>query len=291
LPGVQAAGAVSALPLNPVGIDYDMPVVIEGRPRPKPGEEPQADLCIASTGYFRALGIPLLDGRDFTEFDGPNSTPVVIINHTMAQQFFPGENPIGRRVLLYGRSREIIGIVGSVRHRGFNEGARPEMILPHRQFQLGGMTLAVHSTVHPTALATSIKKEVLAMDPAQAIYRNRTMEQFIAESIARQSFTTLLLGSFAALALILALVGIFGIYGVMSYSVTRRTHEIGVRMALGSDRRDVIRMVVSEGMGLAGMGIIAGLVGATALTRLMESLLFGVTRTDPATSSSRQSFF
>jgi putative ABC transport system permease protein len=279
LPGVQAAGAVSALPLNPVGIDYDMPVVIEGRPKPKPGEEPQADLRIASTGYFRTLNIPLLNGRDFTEFDNPNSTPVVIINHTMAGQLFSGESPIGRRVLLYGRPREIIGIVGSVRHRGFIEGTRPEMILPYRQFQLGGMTLAVHSTVHPAALATSIKKEVLAMDPAQAIYRNRTMEEFIAESIARPSFTTLVLGSFAALAMILALVGI---YGVMSYSVTRRTREIGVRMALGADRRDVIRMVVSEGMGLAGMGIITGLVGATALTRFMESLLFGVTRTDPA---------
>jgi predicted permease len=141
LPGVQSAGAVTSLPLNPVGIDFDLPVVVQGRPRSRPGEEPQADFRIATPDYFRTMKIPLLRGRDFTEFDGPAGTPVVIINETMARQMFPGEDPLGRRLLLYGRMREIVGLVGSVRHRGFSSDARAEMILPYRQFQLGGMTL------------------------------------------------------------------------------------------------------------------------------------------------------
>ena len=146
-PGIESIGAVSSLPLNPVGIDYDLPVIVQGRPRPRPGEEPQADFRIATPDYFRTMRIPLKAGRLFTEFDGPDATPVAIINETMAAQMFPGDDPIGQRLLLYGRAREIVGVIGAVKHHGFSREPRPEMVLPNRQFQLGGMT---HRRAQPT---------------------------------------------------------------------------------------------------------------------------------------------
>jgi putative ABC transport system permease protein len=264
--GIEFAGAVSALPLDPAGTDYDLPVVIQGKPRPRAGEEPQADFRIATVGYFRAMRIPLLKGRAFTDFDGPNATPVVVINDTMASQLFPGVDPLGQRLILYGRPREIVGIVGSVRHRGFARDARPEMILPSRQFHLGGMTLAVRSRMEPSALRAAVAEAVHSIDAAQPVFRLRTMEEFLSDSVAQPRFTTLLLGGFAALALLLALVGV---YGVMSYSVAQRAREIGVRM------------VVRQGMTLAAAGVLIGLVGSAVGTRVMAGLLFGVTATDP----------
>ena len=160
VPGIESVGAVSALPLNPVGTDYDLPVVIAGKPQPRVGEEPQADFRTATTGYFRTMRIPLLRGREFHEFDGPHNTPVVIINETLAQQLFPGEDPLGQRLLLYGRHREIVGVVGAVSHHGFSRDPRPEMILPYRQFQFGGMTLAVRSSLDQSVLATAIAQAV-----------------------------------------------------------------------------------------------------------------------------------
>jgi predicted permease len=280
VPGVESVGAVSALPLNPVGTDYDLPVIIQGRPRPRAGEEPQADFRVATTGYLRTMSIPVLRGREFTEFDGPNSTPVIIINDMMAQQMFPGDDPIGQRILLYGRAREIIGVVGSVRHHGFTQDARPEMILPYRQFQFGGMTLVVRSQMERAAIAGEVSRAVHALDPQQPVYRVRMMTELFAASVAQPRFTTLLLSAFAALALVLAVVGI---YGVMSYSVSQRTREIAVRLALGARPLELIAMVVRRGMMLAAIGVTLGLVGAIAATRLMADLLFGVTPTDPAT--------
>jgi putative ABC transport system permease protein len=280
VPGVELAGAVSSLPLNPVGIDFDLPVVIQGRPLARAGEEPQADFRNATPGYFRAMRIPLLKGRDFTEFDDPGSTPVIIINETMANQMFPGEDPLGQRIQLYGRPREIIGVVGAVRHHGFSREARPEMILPSRQFQLGGMTLVVRSGLEPSVLAAAIAKQAHALDAELPVSRVRPMQDFLADSVAQPRFTTLVLTGFAMLAMTLALIGV---YGVMSYTVGQRTREIGVRIALGADRHTVVWMVVRHGMMLALAGIAAGLAGAVAGTRLMEQLLFGVTATDPTT--------
>jgi putative ABC transport system permease protein len=280
VPGVQSAGAVTSLPLSPVGIDYDLPVVVQGRPRPRLGEEPQADFRVVSTDYFRTMKIPILRGREFTEFDGPAAASVVIINETMQRQVFPGEEPIGRRLLLYGRPREIIGVVGSVRHHGFSRDPRPEMILPYRQFQLGEMTLVVRSSLERFGLTNAIKKELHSIDRGLPFSRVRMMDDLLAESVAQPRFTALLLSGFAFLAVTLALVGV---YGVMSYTVSQRTQEIGVRMALGAVRPAVVWMVVRHGMILVVLGIVVGLGGAAVGTRLMARLLFGVTATDPTT--------
>ena len=280
LPGVESVGAVSALPFNPVGADYDLPIVIEGKPRPRPGEEPQADFRTATTGYFRAMRIPLRRGREFSEFDGPNSTPVVIINETMARQMFPGEDPLGQRLLLYGRPREIVGVVGAVRHRGFSRDARPEMTLPYRQFQAARMTLALRSDLDRATLAAAIAEAVRAIDAQQPVYRMRTMDEFLADSVAQPRFTTLLLSGFAALALLLALIGV---YGVTAYVVNQRAREIAVRMALGAQRHEVVRLVARQSVGYAVIGVFFGILGAAAGTRFMAGLLFDVTATDPVT--------
>jgi putative ABC transport system permease protein len=280
MPGIDSVGTVSSLPLNPVGVDYDLPVVVEGRPRPRPGEDLQADFRVATTGYFRTMRIPIRRGRDFTAFDGPNSVPVVIINEAMAREIFPGEDPLGRRLILYGRAREIIGVVGSVKHRGFSGEPRPEMTLPYRQFQIGEMTLVMRGTLDSATAAEAIRNAVRPLDPVQPVSRVRGMEAFLADSTAQPRFTTLLLSGFALLALTLAVVGV---YGVMSYTVNQRAREIGLRVALGADRRQVVWMVVRRGLMLAAAGIAAGLLGALAGTRLLTGLLFGVTATDLAT--------
>jgi putative ABC transport system permease protein len=278
--GIESVGAVSALPLNPVGADYDLPVIIEGKPRPRPGEEPQADFRTATAGYFRTLRIPLLSGREFNDFDGPNSTSVVIINDTLARQMFAQESPLGQRLMLYGRPREIVGVIGSVRHHGFSREPRPEMILPFRQFQSVGMTLVVRSRLERTALAAAVAGAVHALDSQQPVYRVRAMSELLADSTAQPRLTTMLLGGFAVLALVLALVGV---YGVTSYAVSQRAREIAVRLALGAQRREVVRQVVRHGLGFVAIGVVIGLAGAAAGTRLMTGLLFGTTATDPLT--------
>jgi putative ABC transport system permease protein len=280
VPGIESVGAVSALPLNPVGVDYDLPVVVVGRPQARAGEEPQADFRTATTGYFRTLRIPLRSGREFNEFDGPNSAPVAIINEALARQQFPNENPLGQRLMLYGRSREIVGVVGAVRHHGFRQDARPEMILPYRQFQFSAMTLAVRSSLEQGVLETSISQAVRESDSQLPVYRVRSMNEFLSDSVAHPRFTTLLIGAFAAVALILALVGV---YGVTSHAVNQRAREVAVRIALGARRGEVVRLVARQSLHYVLVGVVLGFAGAVIATKFMAGLLFGVSATDPFT--------
>jgi predicted permease len=282
VPGIEAVGAVSALPLNPVGTDYDLPVIVEGQPRARAEEETQADFRVVTTGYFRAMRIPLIAGREFTEFDGAASTPVVIINQATARELFGGADPIGRRLVLYGRSREIVGVVGSLRHHGFTRDPRPEMILPYRQFQFSSMTLVVRSALTHTSVASTVKTAVQSLDAQLPVYRVRAMDEFLADSIAQPRFVTFVLGGFAALALALALVGV---YGVMSFIVGQRQREIAVRIAVGARGSQVIAMIVGQSFGYTAVGILVGLAAAVGGTRLMSGLLFGVSSTDSATFS------
>jgi putative ABC transport system permease protein len=280
LPGVESAGAVSALPLNVVGIDFDLPVVIEGQPNPKTGEEPQADFRIATPDYFRAMGIRVLRGRPFNDLDGPDAPSVAVVNDAFVRQMFGSIDPVGKRLQLYGRPREIVGVVGSVRHRSFGIEPRAEMYLPSRQFTFSGMTLVVRGSVDPVTLIPAIKRAAHDVDSNQPIYRFRTLDEYVSDSVAQPRFTTLLLVSFAGLAVVLAVIGI---YGLISYSVVQRTREIGIRIALGSSRTEVLYMVLRQGLRLTGIGIAAGLVGSLTLSSTVSRLLFGVTATDPMT--------
>jgi putative ABC transport system permease protein len=227
------------------------------------------------------MGIPILRGRSFSPFDGPASGSVLVISEAFASQLFPNQNALGQRVVLYGRPREIVGVVGSVRYYSYDRMPQPEMYLPARQFMFSGMTIAVKtSTSDPATLAATIKSEIHKIDPDQPVYRIRTMHQFVSETIAGPRFTTLLLGIFAGLAIALAVVGV---YGVISYTVAQRSHEIGVRIALGAERHQVIRMILQQALHMTAIGIVAGLVGIFALTRFMAGLVFGVSVTDPLT--------
>jgi putative ABC transport system permease protein len=280
LPGVESAGLTSSLPLT--GQNTDLNFFIEGRPKPEPGKEPVAWYGQVSPDYFRAMGMRLLKGRLFTEQDNETSPGAVIISEAMARRYFPDEDPIGKRIGPGdGKNfREIVGVVADVKHFGLNEKARPTMYLSNLQFPARSMNLVVRTASDPLNFASTIRSKVKEIDSTLAVSNITTMEQILSESIAVPRFIMLLIAIFAALALLLATVGI---YGVISYFVAQRTHEIGIRMALGAGQRDILRMVLRQGMSLALVGIAIGLAGAFAITRLMTSLLYGVNTTDPLT--------
>jgi putative ABC transport system permease protein len=247
-----------------------------------------------SAGYIKAMGMPLLRGRFITEQDKNNTPRVAVIDEYLAHGLFSGEDPIGQRLTIPGNDKmadipfEIVGVVGHVKHFGLDAPKEVpfQFYMPYVQIPddfitgLTGMALVARTQGDPAAMAAPMKETILAVDKDQPVTAVRTLEQVLADSLAQRRFTMLLLGLFAGLALVLASVGI---YGVMSYTVAQRTHEIGVRMALGARPGDVLRMVVRQGMALAGIGITIGLAVAFALTRLMSSFLFGVSATDPLT--------
>ena len=283
LPGVQSAGVVNTLPLSTSNATSAF--TIEGGPAPAPGEIPRTDFRIITPDYFQAMGIPLMKGRRFTEGDDEAAPDVVIINQALARRYFPDEDPISRRIRFgrpgsQGMWLEIVGIIGDVRHWDLISAPQAEAYVPLQQSPQRNMTVVLRAATDPTGLATAVRSEIQSVDPNQPVFNIKTMEEILARSLLPQTFPMALMAIFAGLALLLAAVGI---YGVISYSISRRTHEIGIRMALGAQPRDIFKLVVGQGMVLTLAGVGVGLAASFALTRFLQSLLFGVSATDPAT--------
>jgi putative ABC transport system permease protein len=282
LPGVEAAGVINLLPLQQWGSNSDFQ--IEGRPPFPPGKAPLVENRVVSPDYFRALGIPLIAGRFLNAQDNEQSIRVTLINQTFAQRYFPNQDAIGKRIDPgYGEWMTIVGVVGDVKQSGLTQAVRAEHYAPYSQLRVSNtMSLAVRTSSDPTSLGAAIRREVQALDPSLPIYNVKTMETVIRESVSDRRLNMILLGLFAAVAVTLAIVGI---YSVMSYTVTQSTREIGIRVALGAQQRDILKLVLGHGLVLAIAGIGIGLAGAILLTRLMRALLFGVSATDPLTFS------
>ncbi len=287
IPGVEAASVVTSLPFS--GSRGTSTFNIDGR-QTESGNEPSADRHQVAPGYFTAMGVALLAGRDFTDADDMDHPGVVIINDDAAKRFWPNENPLGKRisigmgqeVKLYGKpvSREIVGVVGNVKHEQLKDDFQPEMYIPAWNLPAQNMMLIIRANAPPESLMNSMRQAVQAIDPDQPIRRAQTLQAAIAKTVAPLRFVTVLLALFAGLALTLAIIGI---YGVMSYAVAQRTQEIGIRMALGAQYHDVLKLVMGQGMILTLVGIGLGLVCALVLTRVMASLLFEVKPTDATT--------
>lgn len=282
LPGVVKAGAVNIVPISGSG-DNSSTFQIVGRPPFTSGAAPYVDIRVATPGYFDAIGTTLHQGRLITEQDHERATRVILINETFAKRFLPGQQPIGQRIDFSGGEKEawaVIGVVADVKNDDIEEQADPTVYLPYSQSAWLTMNLVIRGSQDPTQLASAVRAEVRAMDPNLPVYNIKTMDQMIYERASPKRLMTYVLGVFALIALSLSAVGI---YGVMSYAVTQRTQEIGIRMALGAQARDVLKLVVRNGMSLALIGVAIGLAGAFALTRLLANLLFHVTPTDTAT--------
>jgi putative ABC transport system permease protein len=283
LPGVQSAGATSILPMS--GNNSSGSFRIEGREVPQGQSLPHGDRWAATTDYFSTMKIPIIRGRYFDDRDTMDSQPVAIIDETMARKYWPNEDPLGKRISFQGGQnnpiwREIVGLVGHVKHKGLEGESRVQYYIPHTQMQNPNMFLVVRTNGDPSSLTGAVRSAIRGFDKDLPVYRVKTMEQFVADSMAQRRFAMTLLGIFAAVAMVLAAVGL---YGVMSYSITQRSHEIGIRMALGARAADVLRLVIGQGMLLAVIGVAIGIAGAFALTRLMANLLFGVKASDPMT--------
>jgi putative ABC transport system permease protein len=282
LPGVTGAGAVSQLPLQPGNTTR---FIVEGEPAPPPEQETEANIRVASASYFPALGIPIAQGRNFAESDKADSTRVVIINRSLAEKLFGGRSPVGRRLqfpAFPNQSVEIVGVVGDVRTTGLDQAARPVLYYPFTQNASIATNLVARTKADAAALANAARNECRALEPDVAIFNEQTMETLIAQTPAAfmRRLPAWLTGIFAGVALLLAALGV---YGVVSYSVSQQTREIGVRMALGAQVTDILKMVLRQGLSLAGAGIAAGTVAALALMRWLDSLLYDVSAHDPLT--------
>jgi putative ABC transport system permease protein len=283
LPGVKNAAAVSVLPMS--GNNESGSFQIQGKPVADNEMSPHGDRWAATANYYETMNIPLVKGRYFTERDNADAPGVAIIDETMARKYWPNEDPIGQRITFEGgrdnpRWREIVGIVGHVKHKGLEGESRVQYYIPYKQRPRSGMFVVVQTAGDPTSLAGSVRGAIASIDKDLPVFRVSTMDKLVADSLTQRRFAMLLLGLFAFVALALAVVGI---YGVMSYMVAQRTNEIGIRMALGAQLADVLKMVIGQGMVPVLIGVCLGVAGAFAATRLMASLLYGVTATDPLT--------
>ena len=290
LPGVTAAGLIDDIPLG--GGGSHQPIAIEGRPVVPMSEQPEVDVRIISAGYLNALRVPVLRGRDFDNSDVSGRPSTILISASLAKQFWPGEDPIGKHVTLTffpGIVREIVGVVGDVKGDGLDQTRAPAMLyLPLDQLAAAGnqqwrsfpMTLVVRSTSDPEAMVSAVTNAVREVDSTIPVIDVQTMQDLVSTSLSSERFSLLLLGAFALLALILAAIGI---YSVLSYSVRRRVQEIGIRLALGASLSDVLRMVIFEGLRPTLLGVFIGIAGAFALARVMSNLIYGVKPTDPLT--------
>jgi len=289
LPGVRAVGAVMGVPL--VGLQFSLSFKVEGRPPVPPAEEPSMQIRVASPGYFQTIGIPVKRGRAFTDDDRPGTQQVVVITESAAKQFFPNEDPIGKTITLgWGKTNKagvhqaaggrIVGIVGDVKDAGLNEPNAPQLYMPLRQWPIGWMSIVMKTAVPPESLTQATRAVVYSIDPDLPSSNVSTLDHIVARSISQPRFYMLMLGTFAALALTLAAIGIFG---VLSCAVSQRTREIGIRMALGAQERLVVRLIVRQAMMLVAGGLVCGTAAALFLSRTMTNMLFLVDPTDPVT--------
>jgi predicted permease len=276
IPGIAAAGLTDALPL---GRNRSWGLGVKGHTF-KDGQNPEAFVRIVSDGYLRAMGIPLIAGRDLSERDTPSTEPVILINQTMARKVFPGENAVGQ-IIIPDKERRIVGIVSDVRHLALEQGAGSEMYIPIRQIQdYASVDLVVRTTLPPAQLSTVVRNDLKSIAPDLPASDFRTIQQLVDKAVSPRRFIVMLLGGFALFALILASLGI---YGVISYSVSQRTQEIGIRMALGASARDLQSRIILETLGLAAIGMLVGSAVSWILARALSGLLYGVTPADPIT--------
>jgi predicted permease len=284
LPGVKSASAGWPLPMS--NNNFSISFSIQGRPIAK-GDEPSESIAVVMPGYFETMRIPLLSGRAFSEQDGVKGAPTIIINRGFASKYFAGENPIGKHIrvgvvddVFEHPMREVVGVVGNIKHKGLTADAAPQYYLPYAQAVITNPYLTIRTEGDPVALQGTLRAAVREMDKSVPLYQVSTLEDYVSKSAAQPRFQTLLIAGFAAIALVLAAIGL---YGLLSYMVAQRTLEIGLRMALGAQRGDVLGMIVRRGLVLSLIGVAAGLATSVAITRLLSGMLYGVQPTDPVT--------
>jgi putative ABC transport system permease protein len=282
IPGIERVGLVGAMPFIESNIDIRGVVQLLDQPKPAPGDEPRASLNVATPGYFEVMRIPLLRGRHLLPSDGPDAPRVTVISEAMATRLFGDVDPIGQRLAFRYSGQpmqvEVAGIVGATRHERLDEPLRAELFLPHAQVPSGSMTLVARAAIDPAPLVESVKAAIWTIDPLQTFYRTATLTELVERTVTTRRFALVVLTGFAALALLLAAAGL---YGVLSTIVSQYRREIGVRMALGAAWTDILRLVVGRGLGVAAAGVAIGLVGVLGGARVLRGYLFSVAPTDP----------
>ena len=284
LPGVRSAAAAWWIPLSGSEISFDFDV--QERPLSE-GQRPVAEVNVVTSQFFQTMRAPIVLGRAFTDRDDRNAPPVAIVSESFATKYFPDENPVGKRITPNGSAdpgkppvREIVGVVGDIHLVSLREAPKPQIYIPHQQFGIGSMSIFVRTDVNPESIMLALRRSVADIDKDVPVYRTRTLADYMSGSIAQPRLNAMLVALFAVIALLLAAAGIFG---VMSYSVAQRTQEIGIRMALGAQRYDVLRLIVVQGMRFVGIGLVLGIIGVLVCSRLLQSFLFGIGATDMRT--------